>query len=173
MNSKVRQELVHLLNRYHVDMERKSILKYELDYRAKVTENEMIEAMNFHRTDDYVGFPAGHMADKTFYIVSNVTERTTKANNEAKNDLADRLSALIETWERLNHYLSVLRDHDQTVIRLHFFEGREWAEIASDMETSVVTAKRSCKRTIDRLCAMYEETQVSPDLIGDPKADEA
>lgn len=172
MNSKVRQELVHLLNRYHVDMARKSILKYELEHCAKVTEGEMIEAMNFHRTDDCVSFPIGHKADKTFFIASNITERTTKANSDARNDLSDRLSALIETWERLNHYLSVLKKNDQTVIRLHFFEDKEWAEIATDMKTSVVTAKRSCKRTIDRLCAMYEETRVSPDLIGDPNGDE-
>lgn len=172
MNSKVRQELFHLLNRYHEDIARKSILEYELEHLSKVTEGEMIEAMTFHRAEGIAGLSAGQVADKTFYIANNVSERTMKANDEMRNDLSDRLFALIETWERLNHYISVLRSNEQSVIRLHFFEDKEWTDIAAVLETSVVTAKRICSRAIDRLSVMYEETQVSPDLIGDPKADE-
>ena len=172
MNSKVRQELFQLLNRYHEDIARKAILEFELEHLSKVTEGEMIEAMNFHRAEGVAGMPAGQGADKTFYIANNVSERTMKANDEMRNDLSDKLSALIETWERLNHYVSVLRPNEQNVIRLHFFEDKEWTDVAAALETSAVTAKRICSRAIDRLSVMYEEMRVSPDLIGDPEADE-
>ena len=172
MNSKVRQKLVHLLNRYHEDIARKTVWEYELQHCPQVTEGEMIEAMTFHRADGIVGLPAGQGADKTFYIANNVLERTMKANDEMRNDLSDRLSALIETWERLDHYLSVLKANEQNVIRLHFFEDKEWTDVATDLKKSVATVKRICSRALDRLSVMYEETRVSPDLIGDPNDEE-
>ena len=169
MNNETKQELVHLLKRYHDDMVRRKIFEYELLNHPMIAYNEIIEDMNFHREDNGgVSLPDGHITDKTFDIADSYKHRAKMMDNETFDDLESRKRRLDDTWKRLEFYLSSLSARQQEVIRLHYYEDIEYAEIAASMHLSEITVKRENKKAIAKLCSRYREMNVCPDLIGDP-----
>lgn len=134
MNNEIRQELVHLLKRYHEDIARREIFEYELLNHPLITHNEIIEDMSYHHEDNGgVSLPDGHIMDKTPDIADSYRSKAKKMNNETFDALENRKRLLDDTWNRLKFYLTRLSVRQQEVIRLRYYSGKEFAEIAESM----------------------------------------
>lgn len=81
MNAEIKKRVINLLDSYHRRARQIALLRYELDHPARVTENEVIEAMSYARQEE-TGRPAGHISNKTLYIALNYQDQAEQLNAE-------------------------------------------------------------------------------------------
>ena len=67
MNHNAKDQVLSLLQSYRATKRKIEQLRYELEHPARVTPDEMIEAMNFAKGDGE-GRPSGSVSNKTLYI---------------------------------------------------------------------------------------------------------
>ena len=70
MSSNAKDRVISLLQNYRVTKRKIEQLRYELEHPAKVSPDEVIEAMNFAKGDGE-GRPSGSVSNKTLYIAMN------------------------------------------------------------------------------------------------------
>ncbi len=163
----LKEELVRMLYRHEIDMSRISALQFELAHLSPVREDDVIESMTFHHADSDDSRPSpGSHSDKTSYTAANYQNRTQAENDETRRLYSEQLRALLDSWERLDHYISVLPPQQRDIIHLHFYDHKKMADISSELgeDISLNTVKRKYTRAIDTLCSMYEAMQISPNL---------
>ena len=93
-----------LLQNYRATKRKIEQLRYELEHPARVTPDEMIEAMNFAKGDGE-GRPSGSISNKTLYIAMNFQSAADEANAALAHDLVSRLVPLEQEINRLEHYV--------------------------------------------------------------------
>ena len=81
-----------LLQNYRASKRKIEQLRYELEHPARVSPDEMIEAMNFAKGDGE-GRPSGSVSNKTLYIAMNFQSAADEANAALTHDLVSRLVA--------------------------------------------------------------------------------
>ena len=125
-----------------------ALLHYELEHSAHASEDEMISAMALgHGDSSGGGFPDGRISDKTFYIALNYQNRTNKLNSDTKKEIVLQLVELEQVQERLEYYTSLLEKRQTLVIRLAYFEGLSWDEVAKEAGAAVRTDMLPIKQT--------------------------
>ena len=70
MNTEMKNRVLELLDNYHKRARLIALLRYELAHPARVTEKDLIGAMNFAHQEG-LGRPEGHISNKTLYIALN------------------------------------------------------------------------------------------------------
>ncbi len=82
-----------LLQSYRATKRKIEQLRYELEHPARVTPDEMIEAMNFAKGDGE-SRPSGSVSNKTLYIAMNFQSASDEVNAALTHDLVSRLVPL-------------------------------------------------------------------------------
>ena len=82
-----------LLQNYRATKRKIEQLRYELEHPARVSPDEMIEAMNFAKGDGE-GRSSGSVSNKTLYIAMNFQSAADGANAALTHDLVSRLVPL-------------------------------------------------------------------------------
>ena len=89
MNHNAKDQVLSLLQSYRATKRKIEQLRYELEHPARVTPDEMIEAMNFAKGDGE-GRPSGSVSNKTLYIAMNFQSAADEANAALTHDLVSR-----------------------------------------------------------------------------------
>ena len=144
-----------LLHNYRATKRKIEQLRYELEHPARVTPDEMIEAMNFAKGDGE-GRPSGSVSNKTLYIAMNFQSAVDEANAALTHDLVSRLVPLEQEINRLEHYVALLEPRQAEVIRRTFFDSQSLPEICKEMGYSTKTVRAIRNHAIEELAAMYE-----------------
>ena len=157
MNDGVRKQVIADLTSLPEMEKRIELLRYEMDHRARISPDEMIQALAFGRGDG-AGAVNGHISNKTLYIALNYQEKMEQVNAEATNDLAKKLWLLEEERNCILHYIDLLEPRQRELVRLIYIKGKSCVQAAKEMDITVRTARRLKTDTINRLCELYEFT---------------
>ena len=122
-----------LLQNYRATKRKVEQLRYELEHPARVTPDEIIEAMNFQSAAD-------------------------EANAALTHDLVSRLVPLEQKINRLEHYVALLEPRQAEVIRLAYFEGHTWQQISTKTQITTRTLYKIRNQAVEELAEMYALT---------------
>ena len=153
MNMEIRNQVIERLKSYPELVQKRDILRYELEHPTVVSDDEMLEAMNFLKGEG--GIPLGGISNKTLYIAMNYHDAAERVNSEARNDLVKRLLPLENEIGRIEYYVKMLSPREQCVIRKHYFEGKQQQEIAAELSVTAWTVRRYRDQAVDKLTEMY------------------
>ena len=153
MNAVNHEEIIALLKEYPELVQRRDILRYELEHPMEVSEKDMLDAMSFFHGEG--GAPVGSISNKTLYIAMNYREKAAALNSDARNDIVKRLLPLERKIAKLEFYLRMLSEREQAVIRGMYFEGKKQREIAQELELSTWTIRKYHSDALSRLAGMY------------------
>lgn len=159
MNSDTRSCVINLLETCQERKRKIALLHYELEHPARTSEAEMISAMALgHGAGNNGGHTEGHISDKTLYIALNYQSKVDKLNADIKEEIVVQLVELEQKQERLEYYISLLEKRQALVIRLAYFEGVYWDEVAKEVGVAVRTAHKIKNQALDQLAKMYQFT---------------
>ena len=165
MNHNAKDQILSLLQNYRATKRKIEQLCYELEHPARVTPDEMIEAMNFAKGDGE-GRPSGSVSNKTLYIAMNFQSAADEANAAMTHDLVSRLVPLEQEINRLEHYVALLEPRQTEVIRLAYFEGLTWQQISAKTQITTRTLYKipqsGGRRTGGNVCADCRSAAVNP-----------
>ena len=153
MNTEIRKQVIDRLKSYPELVQKRDILRYELEHPTVVSDAEMLEAMSFLKGEG--GIPLGGVSNKTLYIAMNYHDAAERVNTEARNDLVKRLLPLENEIGRVEYYVKMLSQLEQIVIRKHYFEGIQQQEIAAELGVTAWTVRRYRDMAVDKLTEMY------------------
>lgn len=153
MNTDIRNQVIEYLKSYPELVQKRDILRYELEHPTMVSDNEMLEAMSFLKGSG--GIPLGGVSNKTLYIAMNYHDAAERVNSEARNDLVKRLLPLENEINRLEYYVKMLSERELDVIHKTYFEGKRQQEIAMLLGVSTWTVRKCHNDAIDKLTEMY------------------
>lgn len=154
MNHNAKDQVLSLLQNYRATKRKIEQLRYELEHPARVTPDEMIEAMNFAKGDGE-GRPSGSVSNKTLYIAMNYQSAADEVNAALTHDLVSRLVPLEQEINRPEHYVALLEPRQAEVIRRIFFDSQSLPEICKEMGYSTKTVRAIRNHAIEELTAMY------------------
>jgi len=155
MNNDMKARVINLLETYPERMRKIALLHYELDHTAHTSGNEMIEAMALGHSESG-GHTDGRISDKTFYIALNYQNRAEKINADLKQEIVEQLVELEQKQRRLEHYVSLLEDRQASVIRMAYFEGCPWDEVAKRIGVITRTVHKIKNKALEQLAGMYQ-----------------
>lgn len=154
MNTDMKAHVINLLESYSKRERQIALLHYEMQHTARVSPEEVIDAMSLGHGDD-MGGSKGHISDKTMYIALNYQERMERMNAEAANEIAQRLLELEGEQDRLRYYVSLLEKREMEALRLFYFEGRSWEETAKELGVVLRSVYKIKSKAIDHLADLY------------------
>lgn len=157
MNANMKEYVMNLLDGYHRRAREIALLRYELAHPVRVTDQEMIGAMNFARQTG-MGHPEGHISDKTFYIALNYQEQASRLNDETTGELSARLIALEREQARLEYYMSLLEPRQAQILRGIYIEKKPRETVAEEQGLSVRRLQEVKALAVDNLTEMYDFT---------------
>ena len=152
-----KDKVLDLLNTWMVREQRIALLRYEMEYPAHVSADDVIDALAFgHRSHE--GSTTGHISNKTLYIALNYQEEVTNNNAAILDEIAVQLYKLERQQERLDHYIALLPKREADILRLSFRDGNNNRQIGEMLGITSRTV-RSCKaHAVDHLCELYSYT---------------
>lgn len=154
-NEGVRQYVVNLLESYSDTQKKIALLRYELEHPAKISAEEMIDAMAFSRGDG-VGRTEGTVSNKTMFIAMNYRQQADRLNREEMDDLAQRLIPLENEINRLHYYLDMLDDAQREIIQLYYFERNSLRDISQKINISIRRLRDRKDEAVENLVQMYD-----------------
>jgi len=158
MSIDMKEHVLALLKTY-LERERKiALLHYELEHSPRMSGSEMIEAMALGHGEGGGGHTDGHISNKTLYIALNYQCKADKLNADLEREIVDQLVKLEEEQRRLDYYVSLLGEREAAVIRLAYFEGLPWEEVAEKTNVIVRTVHKIKNRALEQLAEMYQFT---------------
>lgn len=157
MKENTKNLVMTLLQNYRATKRKIEQLRYELEHPAKVSPDEMIEAMNFAKGDGE-SHPSGSVSNKTLYIAMNFQSAADEANAALTHDLVSRLVPLEQKINRLEHYVALLEPRQAEVIRLAYFEGHTWQQISAKTQITTRTLYKIRNQAVKELAEMYALT---------------
>ena len=92
----MRKYVTQLLETYHKRARQIAVLRYELSNPQKITEDEMLDVMQFARTEGS-GRTAGHISNKTLHIALNYREQAARINAESLDEISRELVSLMKS----------------------------------------------------------------------------
>ena len=100
MNTDMKKRVVQLLDTYHKRARQIAVLRYELSAPVKITEEEMIDTLQFAHQEG-TGHTEGHISNKTPYIALNYREKAGLLNAEVLSEISLELMELEKEQQRL------------------------------------------------------------------------
>lgn len=158
MSEQMKQRVLSLLKNYSETDRKISALRYELEHPASVSEQEMLEAMAFHRGDD-TGGTSGHVNyDKTHHIAVSFRQKAEEANRETVQRIIGELYPMEREHDRLRHFVALLDEREEVVIRMIYMEHKRIEDVCTALCVTEKTVYSIRNRAIDKLCELYELT---------------
>lgn len=157
MNNDMRTRVINLLETCPERQRQISLLHYELEHPARLSDTETIGAMALERSEGG-NHVKGHVSDKTLYIALNYQSRADKINADVKEEIVVQLVELEQEQKRLEYYMSLLAERQVTVLQLIYFKRLPLEEIAAQIGVVLRTVRKIKDRAIDELTEMYNFT---------------
>ena len=157
MDETIRQQVMNLLTNYRDNQRKIALLRYELEHPAHITAEDMIESLAF-RHGEGQGSAQGHISNKTMYIALNYRDKLENSNTETIDEIALRLTDLERSQQRIEHYVSLLDERDAAIIRMSYFEGMTFDQIAKEFSITTKTVSLHRNKAVCDLCNMFAFT---------------
>lgn len=154
-DKRIEGEVLRQLEGYRYNKQRVAALRYELDHFDDITPDDTIAAMTFAHSIDGARLPAGHTSDKTQYIALHYQERTDMSNRRSRDDILAEYLPVMQSVDRLEHYIALLKPEEAKVINLRYGEGKKMVEIAKILDISLKSVTNIRRKALDRLCEIY------------------
>ena len=154
MNEQIRIYVTGLLESYQKRSRQIELLSYELSHRTNITEDEMIVSLALGHGDGG-GPSAGQISDKTPYVALNYRDKTDRANQSGRGEIANQLAELEGQQRRLNYYVSLLASRQAEILELLYFEGCSQEVCADKLGITTRTVRRLRNEAIDELAELY------------------
>ena len=154
MNTDMKKHVVHLLDTYHKRARQIAVLRYELSDPVKITEEEMIDTLQFAHRED-AGHTEGHISNKTPYIALNYREKAGLLNDETLSEIAAELMDLEQEQARLEYYISLLEPRQERVLRRTCFEKAAQEAVAEELGVTVRRVQDIKAQAVSELAEMY------------------
>ena len=154
MNTDMKKHVVHLLDTYHKRARQIAVLRYELSDPVKITEEEMIDTLQFAHQEG-AGHTDGHISNKTPYIAMNYKEKAGLLNSEVIGEISAELLALEQEQARLEYYISLLEPRQELVLRRTCFEKAAQDAVAEELGVTVRRVQDIKAQAISELAEMY------------------
>lgn len=151
----IAEYVLTMLRYYRKDSEKMSILEFELHNPPTISEEEMIDSMNFGHDDSLAIVVKGGVTDKTQSIAGKYEDATVDANESVLSAIETDLNELRMKRKRLDYYLSCLPPQDAEIIRLTYIDGVSQGEIAERLLVTTRTVRNKLNRAVKRLCELY------------------
>ena len=157
MNTEMKKHVVYLLDTYHKRARQIAVLRYELSHPVKITEEEMIDTLQFAHQEG-AGQTEGHISNKTPYIALNYREKAGLLNAETLGEISAELMDLEQEQARLEYYISLLDPRQERVLRLTCFEKIAQESVAEELGVTVRRVQDIKAQAISELAEMYSLT---------------
>lgn len=157
MNTETRKHVVDLLDTYRKRARQIAVLRYELSNPAKITEEEMIDTLQFAHPEGSGGTD-GRVSDKTPYIALGYRDQAERLNCEAVSEIASELLRLEQEQARLEYYISLLEPRQERVLRMTCFEGSAQETVAKELGITLRRVQDIKAQAINELAEMYAFT---------------
>lgn len=163
MYNEVRSYVINLLETCQERKRNIALMQYELEHPAHTSEAEIISAMALgHGDGSNGGYMNGRISDKTLYIALNYQSKVDKMNADTTEEIVVQLVELEQEQSRLEYYTSLLEKRQAQVIRLSYFEGLPWDEVAKEVGVAVRTVHKIKNQALEQLAKMYRFTGQCP-----------
>lgn len=154
MNTDMKKRVVQLLDTYHKRARQIAVLRYELSAPVKITEEEMIDTLQFAHQEG-TGRTEGHISNKTPYIALNYREKAGLLNAEVLSEISLELMELEKEQQRLEYYISLLEPRQEQVLRRTCFEKAAQEAVAEELGVTVRRVQDIKAQAISELAEMY------------------
>ncbi len=155
-----RETVMEMLTDYPNKVRKINLLRFELEHPAKVSPDEMLEAMSFFHGNSE-GRTPGAISNKTLYIAMNYHEAADRLNAQSMDEITARLIPLEHEVNKLRYYIGLIGGQGQTVIQKLFFDGRSLQDAADELGVSVWSVRRTRDEAIDQLVEMFSYVEGS------------
>lgn len=146
--------VIDLLENHCKAKRQMKLLRYEIEHVRRIAPTEMIEIMTFQACGADAKQESIYPKDVP-EIALSYQRTAAQLNQEATDELASKYADLCGEQDRLLHYISLLENRQQTVIRKYYFDLSPWSEIADSMNLTVRTAQRIRQQAVDELANLY------------------
>ena len=153
MNTDIRSQVIDRLKSYPELVKKRDILRYELEHPTEVSDNEMLEAMSFLKGSG--GVPLSGVSNKTLYIALNYHDAADRLNTDTRNELVKRLLPLENEISKLEYYVKMLSEREQSILRKCFFEGKPQQDVAVELGVTAWTIRKYRDQAVNKLVEMY------------------
>ena len=153
MNTDIRSQVIDRLKSYPELVKKRDILRYELEHPIEVSDSEMLEAMSFLKGSG--GATLGGVSNKTLYIALNYHDATDRLNSDARNELVKRLLPLENEISKLEYYVKMLSEREQSILHKCFFEGKPQQDVAMELGVTAWTVRKYRDQAVNKLAEMY------------------
>lgn len=158
MNNKVRTHVISLLETCPERRRQISLLHYELEHPARLSDTEMIGAMALGHGEGGSHIK-GHVSDKTLYIALNYQNKAGSINAAIQEEIVAQLVELEQEQNRLEYYISLLDERQVTTLHLIYFQQLPLEDVALQIGVVLRTIRKIKDRAIDELSEMYQFTE--------------
>jgi len=154
--TEVTSKVVERLKTYTSKKRRIGQLYYELENLPIIDDSEVIESFALGARPDGQGYRhGGHPSDKTMAIALQYKNIKREFEDDLYWEIKRELRTLESEVNRLEHYVSLLGNHEMDAIRLLFFERITWDEATQRLNISRQTLSRHRNSAIKGLAVMY------------------
>ena len=158
MESNRKEYVLELLTSYRSRARQIAVLRYELSAAARISENEMIDTLQFAHHEG-AGHTEGHISDKTPSVALNYREKAERLNAEVISEIAAELLDLEKEQQRLEYYVSLMEPRHKKVLRRIYFEGISREKAAEELGLSVRRMQEVRAQAVENLAEMYRFTE--------------
>lgn len=115
-------------------------------------------ALRHAAPDEIPGYSAGTISDKTCRTAIEYQKVLDNESAEALQELITELVLLENVVEKTDTGLTILSETQKEIIKLYYWEGQTWSEIAGNLIMTESTCKQRRKEAIERFCPLSRIT---------------
>lgn len=152
MKRDMQEKVLSLLESYEQMSRALQLMQYELQSTPRISPEDVIEVMSLQHKDEESTVELPHNVEGIAVCFRSVTD---KWNQEAVCEISKQYTELRQKRDRLLYYISLLETRQKYVITEYYIEGRNWLEIAKELNITRRTAYNIRKDAVKELSEMY------------------
>ena len=153
--TKLRTQVIEDLKSYPTLKRKISLLRYEQEHPARITDGEVIDSMAFSCSIGDGIKPPVCISDKTMLIAAQFRDKTDRLNQGTVMEIAKELHTVERQLARLEFYVSQLDEKQAEVIRKYYFEEKTWGALQQEMHLAPRTLIKRRDDGLNALVSIY------------------
>lgn len=155
--SDVKEKILNLLKTYPAQKRLINALRYELKHPAQVSHQEVIDNMTLNGEHQIGGWKKhASIPNRTMHTALEHKKKAHEINEEIVSQIANELSIAEAEVEKLEYYISLLKEEHANVLRHYYFEEKTWPMIVDELYSSRKTLQNYRDQALQALVTMYE-----------------
>lgn len=136
------------------------LLEYEITHPVKLSSSELLDALSFGKSQSGVSTKnCGTDCDRVSYLATHYRRIAEKMSEEANGAIFQEWCELMEDAMRLEHYISLLPEIYQLILRAVYIDQKHWGDIEQETGVSRRTLLRKKENALNSLVEMYSYSE--------------